>query len=156
MIYLSNNFKELEFDDNMMYSTATILSFITKPFNINGEILGDAIEKTLNKKLYSKFIKPYKIRNGFDKFNIFTTSFIDDKNLKSMFSNVAIHEGSDGEEEFVSALEINNRVVLILHSPDRGSQIRIEDNNLPIIFIFDEVVEIIKVLCDIYNKRLTK
>jgi hypothetical protein len=75
------------------------------------------------------------------------------KNLmKKMFNNVTTQEGADLEEEFVSALEINGRIVLILHSPERGSSVRIQDNNYTI--KFGEVLSIVDTLCKIYNERL--
>ena len=85
-------------------------------------------------------------------FIFFVTSLIDEKLMMKMFSNVKTHEGADLEEEFVSALEINGRIVLILHSPERGSSLRIQDDNHTI--KFEEVLSIVDTLCKIYNERL--
>jgi hypothetical protein len=46
---------------------------------------------------------------------------------------------------------INKRVVLLLASPDRGSSIRIQDDNYTI--TKDEVIDIMKQLCKIFNDK---
>ena len=63
----------------------------------------------------------------------------------------SVHEGADQEDEYVSALEINGKVVLILNSPERGSGIRIQDDNYTI--SFEEVLDIVKTICEIINDK---
>lgn len=68
-----------------------------------------------------------------------------------MFTNVVVQEGSDLEDEYVAALEINGRKVLLLCSPDRGNSIRIQDDKYNI--KPQEVIEILRELCEIYNEK---
>ena len=68
-----------------------------------------------------------------------------------MFKLTQKHEGSDLEDEWVVSLKINNKIVLLLASPDRGSSIRIQDDNYTI--KKDEVIDIIKQLCEIFNDK---
>jgi hypothetical protein len=141
-----SNFKELEFDDDMMIKTSAVINLINfkeddKVYEVIKKSLDDEVYRKLFKDLPSKYVVNY-----------FITTVINHKMLKKMFSNVVVHEGSDEEDEYVSALEINGRIVLILCSPERGSMIRIEDNNYSI--TFEEVLEIFKFICEIYNDRL--
>jgi 3-deoxy-D-arabino-heptulosonate 7-phosphate (DAHP) synthase class II len=68
-----------------------------------------------------------------------------------MFTNVVVQEGSDDEDEYVAALEINNKKVLLLCSPQRGNSIRVQDDNHTI--KPEEVVDIVRELCEIYNEK---
>lgn len=151
----TKKFKELEFDEDMMSKTTVLFSLIDcgirKDFEVNIIKISDVISETLTPKTFNKLFGDNPINKPFDIINIFTTSVLTETIMKDMFDNVVVHEGADDEEEFVSALEINNKVVLLLHSPNRGSQIRIQDNNytLPI----DELLNIIKTICEIYNTK---
>lgn len=149
------SFKELKFDENMMSQTSMIMNLIPNPFERNCNKLGALIISTLDKEVSNNkcMYRMYRhFRDYADLLILFVTSVIDDKLMKEMFSNVIIHEGADLEEEFVSALEINDRVVLLLHSPERGSSLRIQDDNHTI--KFDEVLSIVENLCEIYNQKL--
>jgi len=160
----AQNFKELKFDEDMMSQTSMIMNLIRNPYERNCNKLGVLIISTLDKEVSSKLFRSktslkddpesFRViyRDYVDLLILFITSVIDDKLMKEMFSNVIIHEGADLEEEFVSALEINDRVVLLLHSPDRGSSLRIQDDNHTI--KFDEVLSIVENLCEIYNQKL--
>ncbi len=151
-----SNWKELKFDEDMMYKTSALMNLLPNPYNDSLEKISDTIMTSLSSSLISKLfemdIAIGRIKRGSDLFINFVTSTIDEEDLKRMFKNVEVHEGSDMEEEYVSALEINGKIVLLLHSPDRGSQIRVEDNKFSI--EFDEVLSIIESLCKIYNSLL--
>ena len=154
------SFKELEFNEDMMVQTSMVMNLIGNPYEENYNKLGSLIETVLDYQIYLKLFKRYirywtgdKLFGNYkDLFILFVTTVIDDKLMREMFNNIIIHEGADLEEEFVSALEINGRVVLLLHSPDRGSSIRIQDDNYTI--KFEEVLDIVESLCQIYNKKL--
>lgn len=151
-----SNWKELKFDEDMMYKTSALMNLLPNPYNDSLEKISDTIMTSLSSSLISKLfemdIAIGRIKRGSDLFINFVTSTIDEEDLKRMFKNVEVHEGSDMEDEYVSALEINGKIVLLLHSPDRGSQIRVEDNKFSI--EFDEVLIIIESLCKIYNSLL--
>ena len=153
-----SNWKELKFDEEMMYKTSALMNLLPlpNPYNDSLEKISDTIMTSLSSSLISKLFEMDivigRIKRGSDIFINFVTSKIDEEDLKRMFKNVEVHEGSDLEEEYVSALEINGKIVLLLHSPDRGSQIRVEDNKFSI--KFDEVLSIIESLCKIYNSLL--
>lgn len=148
------NVKELELNDDMMYQTSMILNLIPNPYEKNIDKLGSLIKTSLDEEVFLKLFSKWRddIRGYKDVFIFFVTSLIDEKLMMKMFSNVKTHEGADLEEEFVSALGINGRVVLILHSPERGSSLRIQDDNHTI--KFEEVLSIVDTLCKIYNERL--
>jgi hypothetical protein len=147
------NVKELELNDDMMFQTSMILNLIPNPYDKNIDKLGALIKTSLDEEV---FLKLFRWRDGIrdykDVFIFFVTSVIGKNLMKKMFNNVTTQEGADLEEEFVSALEINGRIVLILHSPERGSSVRIQDNNYTI--KFGEVLSIVDTLCKIYNERL--
>lgn len=149
-------FKELKLNNNMMYQTSAVINLIPNPYDDYIDILGNLIKTVLDNDIYEVLFKKWEqqgfIRNNNDLFILFVTTVIDVNYLRMMFNNIKVQEGADGEEEFVSALEINNKIVLLLHSPKRGSSIRIQDDNYTI--SFEEVKEIIKKLCEIYNQRL--
>lgn len=141
-----SNFKELEFDEEMMIKTSAVFNLIDfKEVNKLYEIIKTSLNDFVYRKLFNDLPSKYVV-------NYFITTVINHKMLKKMFSNVIVHEGSDGEDEYVSALEINGRIVLILCSPERGSMVRIEDNKHSI--RFEEVLGIFKSICEIYNDRL--
>ena len=147
------NVKELELNDDMMFQTSMILNLIPNPYDKNIDKLGALIKTSLDEEV---FLKLFRWRDGIrdykDVFIFFVTSVIGKNLMKKMFNNVTTQEGADLEEEFVSALEINGRIVLILHSPERGSSLRIQDDNYTI--KFEEVLSIVEALCQIYNQRL--
>jgi len=147
------NVKELELNDDMMFQTSMILNLIPNPYDKNIDKLGALIKTSLDEEV---FLKLFRWRDGIrdykDVFIFFVTSVIGKNLMKKMFNNVTTQEGADLEEEFVSALEINDRIVLILHSPERGSSLRIQDDNYTI--KFEEVLSIVEALCQIYNQRL--
>jgi len=149
------SFKELEFNEDMMYQTSMILNLVDRPYEKNLIKLGALIKTTLSEevffKLFRRFVESY--RDYGDLVNFFITMVINERIMKRMFNNVVTHEGSDLEEEFVSALEINGKIVLILHSPERGSSLRIQDDNHTI--KFEEVLSIVETLCKIYNEKLS-
>ncbi len=154
-----NIFQEIEFDEEMMYKTSMIINLIPQPYEEGLKKLDNCIKSNLDKDILYRIggKTPLLFFNSeFTSKNIvsdFITSMIDDKDMEKI-SNVITHPGADDELEFVVSLEINNRIVLILHSPDRGSSLRIEDDNYKI--KFDEVLKIIEVLCQIYNEKLSK
>ena len=137
----------------MMFQTSMILNLIPNPYDNNIDKLGALIKTSLDEEV---FLKLFRWRDGIrdykDVFIFFVTSVIGKNLMKKMFNNVTTQEGADLEEEFVSALEINDRIVLILHSPERGSSLRIQDDNYTI--KFEEVLSIVEALCQIYNQRL--
>ncbi len=145
---------ELEFNKGNMLTTSNIFNLL-KNLIQDGEKLSDTIKNTLSVSTYDKLFKRYsdRIKSKFDLLNFFMTSSINKDYLLHMFSNVAIQKGSDWEDEWVATLEINEKTVLLLASPERGMSIRVqhdENYSMP----FDELNAIIKTLCDIYNERL--
>lgn len=148
------NVKELEFDEEMMYQTVHILSLLDGDYNNNISKIVSIIKDTLSPEIYNKLFDSYKdsIKKDFDIFNYFTSSVLSLDNMTNMFDNLIIHDGSDGEEEWVSALEINGKIVLLLLSEERGNQVRIQDDRFSI--KVDEVASIIKTLCELYNDKL--
>jgi hypothetical protein len=148
------NVKELELNDDMMVQTSMILNLIPNPYDKNIDKLGALIKTSLDEEVFLKLFSRWRddIRDYKDVFIFFVTSVIGKNLIKKMFNNVTTQEGADCEEEFVSALEINGKIVLILHSPERGSSLRIQDDNHTI--KFEEVLSIVDTLCKIYNERL--
>lgn len=146
------NVKELELNDDMMYQTSAIINLIPRQeYSKNMNKLGALIKSTLDEEVFLKLFGEW--RDYDDVFIYFVTSVINEDLMLKIFSNVRTQEGADLEEELVSPLEINGRIVLILHSPERGSSIRIEvDDNYTI--KFEEVIDIVDTLCQIYNQKL--
>lgn len=160
MIKNFNNFPEhntpvteLDYSGDNMYKTSAVFNLLGNLIE-DGNALSDIIKDTLTPATYDMLFKGYAsgIRNKFDLLNFFTTTVINKNRLMKMFTDVAVQKGADWEDEYVVTLSINDRVVLLLASPERGTMIRIqdEDHNLP----FSELTEIIKTLCVIYNERL--
>lgn len=151
-------FHEIEFDEEMMYKTSMIINLIPQPYEEGLKKLDNCIKSNLDKDILYRIggKTPLLFFNSESTSkNVvtdFITSMIDDKDMEKI-SNVITHHGTDDELEFVVSLEINNRIVLILHS-ERGSSLRIEDDNYKI--KFDEVLKIVEVLCQIYNEKLSK
>lgn len=156
---INEGYKELEYivedgTNQMMYETSAIINLLRN----YGEA-ADVIKATLSKNTYNKLFgrmlgkQPYLtlVRDGFDLFNLFVTQVLKYQDLERMFKNVVVQEGSDDEDEYVAALEINGRKVLLLCSPDRGNSIRIQDDNYTI--EPQEVIEILRELCEIYNEK---
>lgn len=147
-------YKELTFDEGMMTKTSAIINLISNPFEVNLKLVSQTIQDTLTEETFNKLfvMVPKRLRIGRHLFNFFVTMAPNQNDLKRIFPNVVIHKGTDDEKEYVAALEINNRIVLLLCSPQRGSQIRIQDDNYTI--TMKEVVGIVKTLCEIYNEKL--
>jgi len=147
------NVKELEFNEDMMVQTSMILNLVGNPYEKNINKLGALIKTTLDEDVFLNLFKGWaNFRDYKDVFLFFVTTIMDEKLMKKMFNNVVVHEGADLEDEYVSALEINGRIVLLLHSTERGSSLRIQDDNYSI--KFEEVLSIVEELCKIYNQRL--
>jgi len=151
-----NSFEhEIMFDEDMMYKTSAIVNLLGKKGNFKDDFneLSNVIKSTLNKDIYHKLFSSYQkmIRDGFDLVNFFITQVWDKDDLNRMFKLTQKHEGADLEDEWVVSLMINKRVVLLLASPDRGSSIRIQDDNYTI--TKDEVIDIMKQLCKIFNDK---
>jgi hypothetical protein len=119
----------------------------------NYDEAADVIKTTLSRDTYNKLFGRYLdlVRDGFDLFNLFVTQVLVYQDLERMFTNVVVQEGSDLEDEYVVALEINGRKVLLLCSPERGNSIRIQDDKYTI--KPQEVIEILRELCEIYNEK---
>lgn len=150
---INEGYKELEYvvedgTNQMMYETSAIINLLR-----NYDEAADVIKTTLSRDTYNKLFGRYLtlVRDGFDLFNLFVTQVLVYQDLKRMFTNVVVQEGSDDEDEYVAALEINGRKVLILCSPDRGNTIRIQDDRYTI--KPQEVIEILRELCEIYNEK---
>lgn len=150
---INESYKELEYvvedgTNQMMYETSAILNLIR-----NYEEFESVIKTTLDKDVYFRLFNKHLtlIRDSFDLFNFFTTSVLDYTDLQRMFTNTTVQEGADGEDEYVAALEINGKIVLLLCSPERGNSIRIQDDNHTI--KQQEVFDIIRELCEIYNEK---
>jgi len=151
-------YKELEFDEDMMVKTSASINLI-KSDDEYAQI-AKVIKMNLKPSIYSKIEKKYNScnwRDDFDVYNFFTTSFSFINNIAfgtpayNGFNNIAEHPGSDSEKEYVVALEINSKVVLLLHSVVRGSIIRIQDDNYTITFA--EVLDIYRNICLVYNQQ---
>lgn len=140
---ISSSIKEVEFNEDMMYSTMKIMSLIPNPYSENITILNNIIKNNLedrfNDRIYSSTL-----------FIDFVSSFIQsEEEMGTIFSNVVVHPGADDEDEYVSALLVDGILVLILHSPERGNSIRVHQYAS-----FEAVEDIIKELCILFNKKL--
>ena len=133
-----------------MYKTSAIINLISFKGTMISE-LASVIRNTLNERVFDQIFGRYLDmvnRGPFDLINFFITM----NPLNGIFDReVTTHDGADMEDEFVSAIEIDGRVVLLLYSPDRGSQIRIQDDNYTI--KEDEVINIVRVICQIINQN---
>jgi hypothetical protein len=153
--FLNESYKELEYElddtgtNDMMYQCSAIFNLL-RNFDQAAQVISDTLTEEIYEKLFGRYTS--MIRRPSDLVNLFTTTVINHKDLKKMFKNVTIQEGADMEDEYVAALEINGKQVLLLHSPERGSSIRIQDDNHSI--KEDEVIEILRELCKIYNEKL--
>jgi len=150
---INEGYKELEYvvedgTNQMMYETSAILNLLR-----NYDEAADLIKTTLSRDTYNKLFGRYLtlVRDGFDLFNLFVTQVLTYQDLERMFTNVVIQQGSDLEDEYVAALEMNGSKVLLLCSPDRGNTIRIQDDKYTI--KPQEVIEILRELCEIYNEK---
>ena len=146
-----DDIKFINFDEDMMVTTSSVINVI--PITDNAFIgrTVHILKNTLIERIYNKLFK-WPPRNPRDFLILFITSILSEEDLQKISDKTAIHEGADGEDEYVLAFEINERVVLLLHSPDRGSSIRIQDDNYTI--KKEEVLEILKQLCELYNEKL--
>lgn len=145
---------ELDYDYENVYKSSMMINLIGDENKYQSDIdtLGDLIRNTLRSDLFLELFGDDEYRNS-DITNFFITSIINKDDLLKMFNNVVVQEGSDEEDEYCATLSINNTLVLLLASPDRGNSIRIgvgEDHKLS----FDKVCGIIKELCNIYNEKL--
>lgn len=148
---------EIPFDESYMVKTLSFFSCIPLYKDENTKILHDVIKNTLNKDLYDELFSPYEpiMKKDFDLINFFITNTVDKDMLITMFDLVAIHEGSDYEDEWIAALTINNFLVLLSASPERGSMIRVGDfNGYLSSLTLVEAEGILKELCKLYNDRL--
>jgi hypothetical protein len=146
-----DDIKIINFDEDMMFATSYVINVI--PITDNA-FIGKTVhilKSTLSERVYNKLFKWPPI-NPRDFLILFITDVFSEEDLYKISDKTVIHEGADGEDEYVLALEINERIVLLLHSPDRGSSIRIQDDNYTI--KKEEVVEILKQLCELYNEKL--
>jgi len=146
-----DSIKVINFDENMMSTTSAVINLI--PIT-NNSFIGKTVhilKSTLSDIVYKKLFK-WVPRNPVDFLILFMTTSFNEKDLYKISDKVIIHEGADLEDEYVLTLEINDRVVLLLHSPERGSSIRIQDDNYTI--KKEEVVDILKQLCELYNEKL--
>ena len=156
---INEGYKELEYvvedgTNQMMYETSAIINLLVEKGNLrNYDEAADVIKTTLSRDTYNKLFGRYLdlVRDGFDLFNLFVTQVLVYQDLERMFTNVVVQEGSDLEDEYVVALEINGRKVLLLCSPERGNSIRIQDDKYTI--KPQEVIEILRELCEIYNEK---
>jgi hypothetical protein len=156
---INEGYKELEYvvedgTNQMMYETSAIINLLAEKGNLrNYDEAADVIKTTLSRDTYNKLFGRYLdlVRDGFDLFNLFVTQVLVYQDLERMFTNVVVQEGSDLEDEYVVALEINGRKVLLLCSPERGNSIRIQDDKYTI--KPQEVIEILRELCEIYNEK---
>jgi len=146
-----DSIKVINFDENMMSTTSAVISLI--PITDNS-FIGKTVhilKSTLSDRVYKKLFK-WVPRNPIDFLILFITSLLSEEDLQKISDKTVIHEGVDLEDEYVLTLKINDRVVLLLHSPERGSSIRIQDDNYTI--KKEEVVDILKQLCELYNEKL--
>lgn len=141
---------EIMFDEDMMYKTSAIINILK---NKDYDELADVIKSTLNKDVYKNLFSKFEkyIKNSFDIVVFFITEIWNKDDLNRMFKLTQKHDGADLEDEWVVSLKINNKIVLLLASPDRGSSIRIQDDNYTI--TKDEVIDIMKQLCKIFNDK---
>lgn len=141
---------EIMFYEDMMVTTSVIINILK---NKDYDELADVIKNTLNKDIYNNLFSRFEkyIKNSFDIVVTFVTEVWDKDDLNRMFKLTQKHEGSDLEDEWVVSLKINNKIVLLLASPDRGSSIRIQDDNYTI--KKEEVFDIIRQLCEIFNEK---
>lgn len=140
---ISSSIKEIEFNEDMMYSTMMIMNLIPNPYSQNitklNNIIKDNLSDKFNDRLYSS-----------TPFIDFVSSFIQSKEeMETIFSNVDIHPGADDEDEYVSALLVDGVLVLILHSPERGNSIRVHQYAS-----FEAIEDVIKELCILFNQKL--
>jgi len=146
--------KEIEFDESYMYKCMMILNLIPREGKYEDQLnaLGLAIKHSLNEETYNKLFDGYLdlLTDTSRIFNFFVTSVVNKDDLIRMFSKVIIQEGSDLEDEWVATLSINDTVVLLLASPERGSSIRIEGrHHLPM----TKLIGILSELCKFYNEN---
>lgn len=151
-----------DFDENMMlicsdWTTNTSNILILIPIDDKAFIgrLVFTVKYTLSEKIYKKLFNYHHLkhsRNPTDFLILFITTIIDrnvldkiSKNVDNVIYNLALNE-------YALPLEINNRLVLLIHSEERGSSIRIHEDNFSI--KKEEVVQILKSICELLNKKL--
>lgn len=148
----NESLKEIDYDES--HRTMMILNLIPRGGNYTDKLneLGDTIKDSLTKETFDKMFGDYLdlVRDSYHVFNFFITQVINKDDLLRMFDKVQIQEGSDDEDEWVATLSINNKIVQLLASPERGNSIRVEGrDSLPM----EELKAILIELCKIYNER---
>jgi len=139
----SYTFEELDFEESDMWNTISIMNCLS----LNDfKDLGELIKTTLNPDILTKM---FRADTNMDLI-LFSTS-IERDDLERMFTKISVHPGADDEDEWVVKLKIENRIVLLLASPERGSTIRIQDDNHRV--PKEALYKIIETLCLIYNDR---
>lgn len=149
-----NSIKELEYDESNMVKCMMIMNLIPRQggFENNLNALGLVIKNSLNEETFNNIFNRYLdlLTDNYRIFNFFVTQVINKDDLLRMFEKVTIQEGSDDEDEWVATLSINNTIVLLLASPQRGNSIRVEgDNHIPM----TKLIAILSELCKIYNEK---
>lgn len=151
----SKNVKELAYDESYIYKCSMIMNLIPRgDYTGNLKELSRVINETLKEDVFSRIFNRFAhldlLGDNYETFSLFVTEVVRRDDLLRMFNMVEVQEGSDDEDEWVATLSINNKVVLLLASPDRGNSIRVEDdNNLSM----DELKLILTELCNIYNEK---
>jgi len=139
----SYTFEDLDFEESDMWETTSIMNCLS----LNDfKDLGELIKTTLNPDILTKM---FRADTNMDLI-LFSTS-IEREDLERMFTKISVHPGADDEDEWVVKLKIENRIVLLLASPERGSTIRIQDDNHRV--PKEALYKIIETLCLIYNDR---
>lgn len=136
--------ENIDFTEDYMYETLTVLSHLN-----HGNLFND-LPELVNEKLQCDDIFNFTMNRPFEYLTTMVTCLSYEK-MCIIFgeSNITTHPGVDNETEYVSSFLINDKIVLILVSPKRGSQIRIESNATE-----NEVLDIFKILCELYNNKL--
>lgn len=148
------NVTEIDYDESYAYKCMMISNLIPREGRYGDQLnaLGLAIKHSLNEETYNKLFGRYVdlMTDPSRIFMFFVTSLVGKKDLLRMFNKVAIQRGSDLEDEWVATLSINDTVVLLLASPERGSSIWVEGrDHLPM----TKLISILSELCKYYNEN---
>jgi hypothetical protein len=145
-----SNIIELDYDIDNMIKCQNLLNLIPRNGNFNKQLieLSDVIKNTLNEKTFNKIFGDthYEIWDIL----IFFMTHPQKDDLLRMFNKVVIQEGADGEDEWVATLKIDDRIVLLLASSQRGGSIRIEGDDY---LTLSEIKIILERLCHFYNEN---
>lgn len=148
-----SSIKEIKYDESYIVKCMMIMNLIERThFNERINILGNVIKDTLTEDTFNKLFADILdiLKNGKNIFISFITSVVGKDDLLRMFNNVVVHEGGDLEDEWVASLLVNNRIVLLLASPDRGNSVWVEGDDS---ISTNELISILKELCNYYNKN---